>query len=224
MAANGFDFVDLAVEPPCADVTQVDAAAVKREAGGAGMAVVVHTSPFLPLTNAHGSIREAALNELYKALRLAAELGSRMLTLHFLGAPAFWRTEQVVATYADLLNALAQAGPGIQIAIENSPKNIGEPALLAAILERAPKAGLLLDLGHAHIGSGPDQAGDFLGHRLLARRLCHVHLSDNDGRSDLHLPLGLAYDGTFTMEVFSPNLEFLSASRERFVGLWQELA
>jgi len=242
IGANGFDYVDLAVEPPAADVAQLDAAAIKGQVRAAGLDLIVHTSPFLPLANPHGSIREAALNELLAALSLAADLESPLLTLHFLGAPNFWRTEQVVATYADILNALAQAAaPGIRIAIENSPVNANEAPLLAAILERAPTAGLLLDIGHAHIGGKHRHAADWFAHPLLARRLCHVHLSDNDGRGDLHLPpgscragvdwpavvgrlKGLPYDGTFTLEVFSPDLDFLVTSRQRFARLWEAAA
>jgi len=238
IGANGFDYVDLAVEPPCADVAQMDAAAVKREARLAGLDIIVHTSPYLPIANAHGPVRQAALNELLAALSLAADLESRLLTLHFLGAPAFWKAEQTVATYADILNALAQAGKGIRIAIENSSDNRGEAPVLAAILERAPMAGLVLDIGHAHIGGAFGPGADLFTHPLLVRRLCHVHLSDNDGRNDLHLPLGSCragvnwskmlgllkrqpYNGTFTVEVFSPDLIYLADSRKRLLDIWQ---
>src|SRR6516165_4521479 len=70
-------------------------------------------------------------------------------------------------------------------------------------------------------------APDRLGPKLL-----HVHLSENDGTADQHLPLGAAprsttswpehvkklkaigYDGTITLEVFAPRKEYLLLSRD----------
>ena len=61
------------------------------------------------------------------------------------------------------------------------------------------------------------------------KKIAHVHLHDNDRRSDQHLPLGAGkidiprsvarelksfYDGTITLEVHSQDREYLKASRE----------
>ena len=63
-----------------------------------------------------------------------------------------------------------------------------------------------------------------------------MHLSDNKGKVDDHLPLGAGlidwadaaralkasgYDGTVTLEVFSPHREYALASREYWLALWQ---
>jgi len=69
-------------------------------------------------------------------------------------------------------------------------------------------------------------------------RLVHVHVSDNFGkREDLHLPLGAGtipwkkiisrlkksgYDGTITLEVFSPDRRYLLFSRDKLRELWEE--
>jgi sugar phosphate isomerase/epimerase len=67
-----------------------------------------------------------------------------------------------------------------------------------------------------------------------------VHLSDNDGTADQHLPLGsvprsridwqehisklkaIGYDGTITLEVFSPQREYLLLSRDLLVKWWHD--
>ena len=76
-------------------------------------------------------------------------------------------------------------------------------------------------------------APDRLGPKLL-----HVHLSENDGTADQHLPLGAAprsttgwpqhvkklkaagYDGTITLEVFAPHREYLLLSRDLLRKWW----
>jgi sugar phosphate isomerase/epimerase len=68
----------------------------------------------------------------------------------------------------------------------------------------------------------------------------HVHLSDNDGTADQHLPLGAVprsktnwpehigklkatgYGGTITLEVFSPCREYLLLSRDLLRRWWDE--
>ena len=69
-------------------------------------------------------------------------------------------------------------------------------------------------------------------------RLRHVHLHDNrGGNADLHLPLGAGnvdvrkgiealkrcgYDGTITLEVFTPDRHFLAYSRDVLRQIWDE--
>jgi sugar phosphate isomerase/epimerase len=70
--------------------------------------------------------------------------------------------------------------------------------------------------------------------------LQHVHLHDNKGgTADLHLPIGAGnidarhyvkslqkhgYDGTITLEVFTPDRHFLEYSRDVLRSLWDECA
>jgi sugar phosphate isomerase/epimerase len=68
--------------------------------------------------------------------------------------------------------------------------------------------------------------------------LRHVHLHDNKGgNADLHLPLGTGtvdtpryiralkaagYDGTITLEVFTPDRHHLDYSRQVLRALWDQ--
>ena len=74
--------------------------------------------------------------------------------------------------------------------------------------------------------------------RDYGSRLRHVHLHDNKGGSaDLHLPLGtgsvdvrgairglksIGYDGTITLEVFTPDRHHLAYSRDSLQRIWNE--
>jgi sugar phosphate isomerase/epimerase len=72
----------------------------------------------------------------------------------------------------------------------------------------------------------------------FADRIGHIHVSDNFGKEDNHLPIGsgsiefakiltalkkTGYDGTVTFEVFTPDREYLRLSRRKFDHLWQSI-
>ena len=236
---HGFDYVDLAVEPPLANAPDVDSRAVLEIARRYNLDIVVHTSPYLPLASRHSVTREAAWSELAKTVDLAGALGSSLMTIHYLGAPAFFSMQQIIETYENLLKFLLQAAKksGISIALENSPINQGEAPLFREIFRRVPDARMLLDVGHTHLNTDTNLAGDFLKDPILADRLIHVHISDNNGRDDLHLPLGSVrngidwpdmihairnhpYTGRMTLEVFSPDPEYLLVSRDKLLKWW----
>lgn len=235
-----FDYVDLAVEPPMADLQAVDAGAVREALRRHHLDIVVHTSPYLPLTSRHTAARTSAWSELGHTLALAGSLGSALVTLHYLGAPAFYSTRQTVDTYVELLAMLVSAarGTGMAVALENSPINRNEPQLFREIFRQVPDARLLLDVGHTHINAGVDSTGAFLNDPVIGERLVHVHLSDNNGAADLHLPPGSVrngidwpetirmvrhhpYDGRLTLEVFSPDADYLLMSRDKVRRWWQ---
>jgi sugar phosphate isomerase/epimerase len=240
---NSFDYVDLTVEPPRAEHTDLDHHDIRKTLNRNNLDVVVHTSPYLPIANPHQAVRDAARAELLNALDLACKLGSPLLTLHYLGRPKFFSVEKTVEIYARLLTALVRAADGkdIAIALENSPINRGEVGLFRKIFRQVPEARLLLDVAHTHIHTAANLAGDFLADPILGNRLSHVHVSDNDGLSDLHVPLGSVrnginwpemirnlrthpYDGRITLEVFSPDPDYLLVSRDKFLAGWNKAA
>jgi sugar phosphate isomerase/epimerase len=96
------------------------------------------------------------------------------------------------------------------------------------------KALFRLDVGHASIGRRPEEpnlTGELV--EAFGDRLAHVHVSDNLGIDDLHLPLGAGsadwpvvvrvlrsagYDKTVTIEIFSRE----PAHVETSARLWRE--
>src|SRR5205823_7723666 len=95
---------------------------------------------------------------------------------------------EAVARNAAALAELDEAAHerGVTLMVENLRDPFGTPEGLAPLLAAAPRARFHLDVGHAHLG------GDRLRALLAAfgDRLGHVHVSDNFGIDDLHLPLG----------------------------------
>ena len=110
--------------------------------------------------------------------------------------------------------------------------------MIDELLEAVPLLRFHLDSGHAKLERGHDRWDEYIDR--LGPKLAHVHLSDNDGTSDQHLPLGAAprsttdwpdhirklktsgYDATITLEVFAPEKEHLLLSRDLLRKWWDE--
>src|SRR5437868_3235328 len=82
IAALGFDFVDLTLEPPFADARRVDAKAIRGVLDSNGLGVVGHTAYYLPLCSPFESIRRAALDELKVCLAAFATVGVKWMNIH----------------------------------------------------------------------------------------------------------------------------------------------
>jgi len=88
----------------------------------------------------------------------------------------------------------------VKIALETLPPGFygGEIEHLRKLLDDYPNEclGVCLDTGHAALGQGPKQWIDGLAGRIIT-----LHLHDNDGTADQHLPPGLGvidWDETLT--------------------------
>ena len=127
------------------------------------------------------------------------------------------------------------------VCVENLfPRSLSlfQPEDFDSVFERFPAAKLTLDTGHAHIGDqGEERAIAFI--RRFGGRIGHIHASDNSGREDEHLPIGvgtvdftkivsglkgIGYDETITLEVFARDRDYLKISREKLSGLFDRLS
>jgi sugar phosphate isomerase/epimerase len=238
---QGFDFVDFTLEPPAADPDQIDHGAVRAALDRHGLGVVAHTAWFIPLGSPFASIRDASLVEFRRALRAAHQIGATVMNVHYGKSPGFFSNEQVIGWHVGVLTRLCQeaAEVGVTIVLEHVPHGGSEQLEnIVAIMEKVPLLRFHLDSGHAKLERGYDRWDEYLdslGHKLL-----HVHLSENDGTADQHLPLGAAprsttdwpehvkklkktgYDGTITLEVFAPQKEYLLLSRDLLRRWWAE--
>jgi sugar phosphate isomerase/epimerase len=239
---HGFDFVDFTLEPPAADPDQIDPVAVRAALDRHSLGVVAHTAWFIPIGSPFGSVREASLAEFRRALRAAHQIGAAVMNVHYGKSPGFFSKEQVVGWHAEVLSRLCQeaAEVGMTIVLEHTPFG-GSDQLenIVAIMETVPLLRFHLDSGHAKLERGYDRWDEYLDR--LGPKLRHVHLSENDGTADQHLPLGAAprsttdwpqhiqklkgagYDGTITLEVFAPQKEYLLLSRDLLRKWWDEV-
>jgi sugar phosphate isomerase/epimerase len=122
------------------------------------------------------------------ALRVAARLGARNMVFHIGGLRREAILANVLRSVEELLPVAEEAG--VDIAIENLPPGFlgSEPEDLAAILDafESPRLGICLDTGHANLTGGCDRWLDAIGEQINM-----VHLHDNAGDTDSHLPPGM---------------------------------
>jgi sugar phosphate isomerase/epimerase len=126
----------------------------------------------------------------------------------------------------------AAADLGVRIMYEPVDSDHDRPEHLEAILDALPDLLCHLDLGHCNL-HGRSPAAMI---RRFAARLHHIHLHDNDGRSDLHLPpgtgnidwpavvkalVGVGYDRTITLEVFSRDRDYVLLAKRKIEALWE---
>lgn len=239
---HGFDFVDLALEPPHTLADHLDPATIRAALDRHKLDVIVHTDPLLPLASPYHAVQDAVQRELERALPFASAIGARLLTTHYRGAPPSFDVAQTAAWYAGLLTPLcnAAANLGITVALENGPERGEQLRILREVFRRVPRLGLLLDVAHANIGVVKNLTNEYLFDSDVGARLAHVHVSDNDGGADQHLPLGAArgggvpwpriinalrrrnYQGTITLDVHSADRDYLLISRDKFRAWWGE--
>jgi sugar phosphate isomerase/epimerase len=240
MAELKLDFIDLTIEPPCTPWWSVNPAEVRDALAAFGFGVVGHTAYYLPIGSSFESLRTAAIDELKRCVDVFAEIGAPWMNIHpDAHAPFFDEGEIIRRNIESLRTVIDHArGSGVRIMVENVPGKFNSAEQLAVVLEPLPELGLHLDIGHCNLGVERNTTEDVLAR--FGDRLAHVHLHDNrGGHADLHLALGMGsmdipryvralkssgYDGTITLEVFSPDPHYLAHSRDRLRLWWNDPA
>jgi sugar phosphate isomerase/epimerase len=244
IGSQGFDYVELAMDPPEADWTRLrqQRQRILEVLETHKMGLICHLPTFIHTADLTASIREASRHELRQSVLVAAELGARKVVLHpsFVGGLGR-NVLDLVRRYAlESLDAVARLAEesGCRICLENLFDRLTPFSAVddfAAVLERWPQMGMTLDVGHAFMdGHGMDRILAFIDR--FGERIGHVHISDNHGQRDDHLPVGdggidfealisalmrIPYDDTMTLEVFTPDSNDLVRSRralQRIIG------
>jgi sugar phosphate isomerase/epimerase len=236
IAAMGLGFIDLTLEPPQAASWKVDGVAIRRALERHRLEVVGHTAFYLPIASGIEEIRRAAVEELRRCVDVFAAVGARWMNVHpDRHAPMHDRPFFIEKNLASLSELLPYAsGRGVGLMVENLPGDFNTARQLGELLDPLPELGLHLDIGHANLLVHQSTVDELLS--VYGSRLRHVHLHDNKGGSaDLHLPLGtgsvdltgavrslrqLGYDGTITLEVFTPDRHHLAYSRDLLQRAW----
>ena len=236
IAAAGYEFVDLTLEPPGG--WPLDAGAVRRALAETALAVVGHTAWYLPIASPFPELREPAREILREQFVAFASLGADVVNVHPDPMNSMYPLDEIRRRNADAVELLARDARenGVRVMVENLGRSFSRVEDLAPIFERVPDAGFHLDIGHANMlraHGEPNRAVALI--EAFGDRLCHVHVHDNVGGDDLHLPVGAGtipwpdvvaalkrarYDGTVTFEVFRVPDEYVDASRRLWLAWW----
>lgn len=238
MADLRLEFVDLTLEPPAVACAQIDPHQVREQLQRYGFEVVGHTAYYLPIASSFEGLRRAALDELKRCVEAFAVIGARWMNVHPDGHAPFVDEHTIVERNVASLRELVEfaRGTGVGVMVENVPGRFNNATQLAAILEPLPELGLHLDIGHCNLSVEQNTTEEIL--QRFGGRLAHVHMHDNrGGHADLHLAFGMGnmdnlryakalkqsgYDGTITLEVFSPDPHFLGYSRDLLRQWWTD--
>jgi sugar phosphate isomerase/epimerase len=227
IADAGFAFVDLTLEPPGS--WPVGAAELGPQLERLALRVVGHTAFFLPIASPYPELRNSARLLFSAACDVFAALGAELVNVHPDPITRTYPRAEAVAANAAAVAELADAADerGLRLMVENLGRSFGTVEELAPLFDADPRIGFHFDAGHANLSGRP--VGELLD--AFGERLVHVHVSDNLGVDDLHLPLGagsvpweevlsalhgVGYDGTVTVEVFAQRYQATSAT------LWRE--
>ena len=239
IGALGFDYLELTMDAPLAHHTVVarERAAILTALVDNGMGLVCHLPTFVFAADLTPSIRQASREELRRSLDVAAELGAEKVVAHppMISGMGGFAENLVRPLVAEGLNQLLDhaASLDLRVCLENMFPRYRvcvEPTDFLPLFDTRPDLKLTLDTGHAFIEGGKGRRLlDFI--EMLGHRLGHLHVSDNKGRCDDHLPVGQgavpfakvaralkrnAVVDTVTLEIFTDQRSDLTRSREAF--------
>ncbi len=236
IGAMGFDYCELAMDAPEGHFSKLEEQQDKilKVLDRHGMSLICHLPTFIHSADPTESIREASRAELLNSLSLASQLGARKAVIHpsFVGGLGRSLPESSRRYTIETLDAAVNLGQekGCRLCLENLFYRLTPfttPDDFADYFQRWPHLAMTLDIGHAFIdGHGMGRILDFI-HRF-GERIAHLHISDNFGHRDDHLPVGdgdidfhtlikalqrISYDDTMTLEIFTPDPNDLLHSR-----------
>ncbi len=238
----GFDYLELTMDAPLGHyaVIQKQKKEILQALADHNMGLVCHLPTFVYTADFTESIRRISLEEMLASVETAAELEPLKTVLH----PGMISGLGIIAKdtarkYAlESLETVVQKAEeiGLFLCLENMPPVAGaftEPEEMSQLLEMFPAQGMTLDVGHAHIREeGKKRIKEFF--RMAGKRIRHLHVSDNKGKRDDHLPVGkgnidfseiirelrrIGYAETVTLEIFTQDRRDLLRTREHFADL-----
>jgi sugar phosphate isomerase/epimerase len=198
------------------------------------MGVSVHAS-FWDLNPAshYPEIQKLTLKQLEYSIKACRALDGEIVVFHFGGCPVF-ENRQFFTRAKERYRKLVRSGValaeehGVKLTLENAggrpsdyPQNVKE---LLQFIQEFDGLGVTLDIGHAHLsekraGNKTSSQSIADGIRVLGDNLVHLHIHDNSGESDDHLPPGkgkiefepilkaldeIDYRGVGILEIFCP--------------------
>ncbi len=230
------DYLELAMDSPMAHQSCIEAqkGAIQKALNGWGMGLICHLPTFVHMAHLTESIRRVSVQEVLDALETASDLGAEKAVVHpgYIDGMGVHVPDHALALAMEGLEKvwLRACRLGLPLCIENLFPGLGpfnEPDDFTSIFAAFPEMKLVLDTGHANIGNkSGKRVLDFI--RRFGDRLIHLHVSDNNGNQDEHLPVGhgninfkavaraleaAGYNGTVTLEIFSRDRTELVKSR-----------
>jgi sugar phosphate isomerase/epimerase len=242
----GFEYAEIGIEEPGAPprVLRQQKNVILSVLARNHLFAIGHTAYWVGFGSSHENVREGWVREGKDMINTASALGLPLLNFHFysrLGSVG--RTERsreaFVKNFTTSMTSLSRFATeaGVELMLENVPAEEGHTletiGYFSQVMANVPGLKFHFDVAHAFIENRMKGVEEYLD--SFADRLAHIHIHDNHGKTDEHLPFGRGkidfrkvvrllkdrgYDGTVTFEVFTSNLD-AARSRDVFRKLWQ---
>ena len=229
---NRFDFIDIFLEEDKATPEQIRIKKTKELLDYYKLDRVGHTAWYLPIGSPVKEFRQAARKEAKKYFEVFSQLEVKYVTVHGNWPSTMFTDEEGIKYQVETLERMIDEAKKYNLSImyESIDTPRDNATNVAKILNALPELYFHLDIGHANIhGRKPEE---FV--KAFSDRLKHIHLHDNNGKEDLHLPMGTGninwpefiktlkenYDGTITLEIFSKDKDYALLSKEKLRKMW----
>ncbi len=234
---NGFDFVDLFLEEDQAVPEKINVEKVRKLLQKYKLDVVGHTAWYLPIGSPVKSFREVAVSEVKRYFEVFSKLNIKYVTIHANWPNEMFSTKEGIKFQIETLRKLVNEAKqyNINLMYEQLDARQDDIKSVSEILRKVPNLYLHIDIGHVNLfGRKPEQfIKKFI--KKFHKKLKHIHLHDNDGEKDLHIPIGTGninwenlvkilkkyYNGTITLEIFSRDKDYVLLSKDKLRKLWK---
>lgn len=228
--SNHFEALEIICEWPYAWIDRFfrnQIYAVRSLSMNNNVSLLLH-APFLNVCvgSLNPGIRRESLRQIKKTLTLASRLEARIVTVHLDTELSLNEISRKTAV-KDLKSCCKVANDvGVFVAVENTYESMPDQMLDLLKDVRSENLRITFDTGHFNLASESKSHSGFL--EPLRDYLINVHIHDNNGYNDDHLPVGegnisfpslvrvlknIGYDGYYIMEQDHAKKAMLSKAR-----------
>ncbi len=233
IAESGFDYVEIFIEPDNDKLFTRDLIKkVNYMLDYFGLERMGHTACYLPIGSPFKELRDTSISIIKKQLEVFTELDCEKVVVHASWPPGLFTEEEGIKFQIESLQEIAAYAGQLKVKLlfESLNTLYDTKENIQKILAGNSEIEFLADIGHLNVFQrDPVEHVDY-----FQEKIGHIHLHDNDGSKDLHLPLGAGtinfsklieklksfYDGTITLEIFSPDKEYVLASKRKLQEEW----
>jgi sugar phosphate isomerase/epimerase len=245
-ARLGFDYTEIGIEEPFGtpqilrkNKKRILAALKKNK-----MFTIGHTVYWVDFGSSHSNVRRGWVEEAKEMIRIAKEFDMEFLNFHFypgkgMGARSEKGRKMFLDNFLSSMRELAAFAKknGVTLMLENMARREDNPYRLKEftyIVNNVPGLMVHLDVAHAFTEGGNKKVDEYI--QKFAGKIVHIHIHDNHGKKDEHLPLGkgklnvkkvvsslkkINYKRTITFEVFSSDID-AQKSMKLFKKIWDQ--
>lgn len=237
------DFIELTAEYPKATPDQI--AKIKNDIvnllSSYNMDLITHAPWFFHFAYPYKSVSKAFIKEFLRVLEITYLLNASKLTVHVEpveGLPSLYYKAlrwKMIRRFKENIAELVKNSKkyGVTVCLENLDDKSMTLNELQQLFEDIDELWFTLDVGHAYMNRNNMDYIDQIINRLK-QKIKHIHVHDNMGKDDLHLPIGvgkinwkqffksisrIGYDNTLTLEIHSIDRDYIQISRDKVLKL-----